>query len=439
MVISVSSNSSLSMAAALLLSAAGAAVTAQPASTAGRLEGWRADLDLFSTELPRLHANAFHHISRRTFSAEVGKLRRRLPTINADQFWVGLDQIESDIGDGHTFMHMPVDAPRFGLDFKQFGNGYRVVAVAPGIRSDGILGSRLVAIDRVELSKVREQILTLTPQDELRSLRDFRSQALLSNGLVLHGLGIAGERDTATYQFEDDAGRQASLVLHSAALAPRDTWTTVQTHPAEQTGDQRLRCSSVGGGGTTLCEFRSYDDLEHTSARLFDAVRQNRSQRLIIDMRENGGGNFCKGLQYLVDPIAGDRVINRSGGLYVLIGQQTFSAAMSNAAHFRQMTHATLVGQPIGEKPNSYQEIEDLRLPYTGWDARYSSRFYKFGDGPENIIRPDVDVASSWSDYRQGRDPALAYILSRPMNETTAQPASTPSRRPAGEEYCKGS
>ena len=40
---------------------------------------------------------------------------------------------------------------------------------------------------------------------------------------------------------------------------------------------------------------------------------------------------------------------------------------MSNSAHFRYQTNAILAGQQIGEKPNSYQEAREMKLPnHTG-------------------------------------------------------------------------
>src|SRR5215471_7748829 len=44
------------------------------------------------------------------------------------------------------------------------------------------------------------------------------------------------------------------------------------------------------------------------------------------------------------------------------------SAAMSNAAQYRQQTEAMLVSETIGEKPNSYQESEHMMLPHSRWD-----------------------------------------------------------------------
>jgi hypothetical protein len=103
--------------------------------------------------------------------------------------------------------------------------------------------------------------------------------------------------------------------------------------------------------------------------------------------------------------------VNRSGHLFVLIGPRTFSAAMANAAHFRKRTHAVLVGQPIGEKPNSFQEAREMILPNSHWIARYSIKFYRFVSGNENLIRPDEEIEETWADFQAGRDPVLDWVL----------------------------
>jgi hypothetical protein len=84
---------------------------------------------------------------------------------------------------------------------------------------------------------------------------------------------------------------------------------------------------------------------------------------------------------------------------------------MSNAAQFRQRTAAMLVGEPIGERPNSYQEAREMRLPNSQLLVRYSTRYYKFAEGDENIIRPDREVVIAWEDYKAGRDPVLEWVL----------------------------
>lgn len=146
-------------------------------------------------------------------------------------------------------------------------------------------------------------------------------------------------------------------------------------------------------------------------AGLFDLVEKQRPDKLVIDLRQNGGGDYFVGLASMVNRVRNHPEINRKGHLFVLIGPFTFSAAMSNAAHFRQKTAATLVGLPIGEKPNSYQELKTIRLPNSHLTLCYSVRFYKFVDTGENMIRPDREIETTWADFKAGRDPVLQWVL----------------------------
>src|SRR5437764_13591384 len=88
------------------------------------------------------------------------------------------------------------------------------------------------------------------------------------------------------------------------------------------------------------CSFRGYQDLGSNAKALLAMVAEKHPEKLIIDMRQNGGGDYFEGLKHLVEPIRRLTDINEKGHLFVLIGPQTFSAAMANAAHFRQMTEA---------------------------------------------------------------------------------------------------
>jgi hypothetical protein len=161
------------------------------------------------------------------------------------------------------------------------------------------------------------------------------------------------------------------------------------------------------------CNVRLIRDLAGPGKELINYLKKHQGEidKLIIDLRQNGGGDYFVGLRYLVEPIRKLAFINRKGHLFVLIGPDTFSAAMSNATHFRARTQAILVGEPIGEKPNSYAERREMRLPNSRLVASYSVRYYQFIKGGENIVRPDHEVRTSWGDFKKGLDPALQWAL----------------------------
>lgn len=78
-------------------------------------------------------------------------------------------------------------------------------------------------------------------------------------------------------------------------------------------------------------------------------------------------------------------------------------------------------------------------LPNSRWAARYSTRLYRFTAGAENLIRPDKSIPRSWPDYRAGRDAALDWALSVPI-DARLKPRAWPGLGtvPAGSEICEG-
>jgi hypothetical protein len=100
----------------------------------------------------------------------------------------------------------------------------------------------------------------------------------------------------------------------------------------------------------------------------------------------------------------------------VLVGAETFSAAMNNAAQLQDETNAILVGETIGERPNSYQEPRQFQLPNSHLIVRASTRYYTFRKTGENAVRPDKEIIPTWDDVKAGRDPVLDWTLAQPVN-----------------------
>ena len=131
----------------------------------------------------------------------------------------------------------------------------------------------------------------------------------------------------------------------------------------------------------------------------------------MIDLRQNVGGDYKLGLRHLIEPLQRRTYLNRRGHLFVVIGRNTFSAGMANAAQFRSRTAAILVGETIGEKPNSFQESREMRLPNSHLIVHYSTRYYRFVQHGPNAVQPDHEIGPTWAEYRGGQDPVLEWIL----------------------------
>jgi hypothetical protein len=376
-------------------------------------QAWREDLAFFAQEIPVRHGNAFHALPRRRFDSLVAVLNNSLNHLDRDQAYVELDRLASAIGDAHTYVELPQDTPRFPFRARRFGSVYRVIAVARG--QEQMLGARLVQIDTSPIQLVMRRLWSLTPADEHAGLRQSRAEGFLSVGVMLHGLGLTAARDRVTLTLVPENGAELRLDVRAVPPGPsewRDVFTDTPLyarHPGLSFWYQYLpEAKSV------YCSFRGYDSLPERAAGLLRLVARVHPEKLVIDLRQNAGGDYTAGLRHLIEPVSRLSDLNRRGHLFVAIGPNTFSAGMANAVQLRERTAAILVGDTIGEKPNSWQEPREMQLPNSHLTVRYSTRYYHFVQGGSNVVAPDHRVVPTWAEYRAGHDPVLEWILRYP-------------------------
>ncbi len=408
------------LAAALASSVLAVAVAASPVRSNSPNETldlsadqWRADLRAFATQIPKRHKNAFHHISSEAFTAEVARLDSAIAGgLDADGIVVGMLRITAMVGDGHTAVHLPTAYRSYPFGLKRFGDDLRVIRTTTG--ADSALGTKLVAIEDVPIERVASACDSLLAQDENPGLREAEAPGFMTLDGILHGLGIVAKKEQARFTFQNDDGGRITLTLAPPATPAADIrWhiTSAQAPLYRTRGREPFFFTWLDESRTVYCSWRNYKELGGHAKELFAFVDAHPVDRLVIDMRLNGGGDFYVGRKNMIEPILKRPGINQKGHLFVIISPITFSAALANAIDFRTKTNATLVGEPIGEKANSYSENDEFELPNSHITLSYSTRFYEFAPG-QDVIAPDQAIAPTWEEFRAGRDPVLEWILS---------------------------
>lgn len=375
-------------------------------------EQWREDLRYLARELPKRHANSFNYTPRDMFEKAVADLDAQLAHANADEAWVGFQRITSMIGDAHTYLQTPKDAADLNLDIARFGADYRVVDVDPVWKN--AIGARVIKIGDVPVERCAELARGLYSRNENPPSGESFVEAVLTTAAALHGLGITPDRNVAHYTLLDDSDHEFTIDVHSVPSSGPLVRSYKEPPLYLQNPPERFSCTYLAEAGTLYCNVRDILDLKAPAKAMLETIQQKQPRKLVIDLRRNRGGDYTLGEKYLLHPIRDLTSINKKGHLFVLISADTFSAAMNNAAQFRAQTAAMLVGQEIGEKPNSYQEPRSMTLPNSHLTVRYSTRYYQFAASGENAIRPDQEIVPGWADYQAGRDPVLEWVLKYP-------------------------
>lgn len=376
---------------------------------------WRADLHVLVRELVRRHANAFHHVGRQDFDQLVTKVDNLIPGSAPADMPVQFLRLTAAIGDGHTTVQLPRSGLRYPIRLYWFGDQLRVIRATTAVQA--ALGSRLTAIGGMPLEKITTHLHEIISQDENRWNFIDVSARWIIRPEVLHALGIVTDTKAARFTFAKDDGGTLELTLSPAAEQQPDWKEAYPSAPLYLQHQSDNFCfTSFPEAKVVYVVFNHYDWLFFHSWKLFRYLDARPGWKLVIDMRQNGGGDYHVGHWCLIRRISARPSLDTRGNLFVITGRATFSAAMSNAAQFRSETNATLVGEPPGEVPNSYQESRSFRLPNSHLIVNYSVRYYKFLPTDSKALMPDREIPPDWESYRKGVDPVLQYLVSTSSN-----------------------
>lgn len=369
---------------------------------------WQEDLAALIRILTTEHGAPFHHVREADFRRAARGIAAATPRSTGPEIAAAFRRLSMMIGDGHTGVALPARQPRFPLRTFWFDDGIGIVATLPEHRA--LLGARVRAVGGVPIGEVLRRLRPYSPMNETEWSYRAVLPALINRPHILEAAGIArGGRVAWTFAMPDGGRRTVMLDAGEFPIVGR---ALLGGGPPlwERRPDEPFWMRQWPASGTLYVNFRGYRGLAANAAALGRALDEMRPLRLVIDMRDNGGGDYTLGRELLIPEIVRRPWINRRGALYVLVGRYTFSAAMVNAADFRSMTQAILVGEPIGEKPNSWQESRRFYLPNSGLPVGVSTLFYRFAPEGVEAIEPDIYAPPTLRDWARGDDPAMAAV-----------------------------
>ncbi len=404
-------------------------------------EAWQEDLTFLADRISEQHPNPWHHVTREEFEAAVSRLYGRIPELGYPQVLVGFMQIVALLGPGDGHSRVRLEPPFIGalypLRLWWFSDGLYVRSAAPEFAN--LVGKRVLWIGDSKVDDAVERLRAVAAGDNAFHQR-LSIPALMLMPEVMWGVGVAEESNRLNIVVEDALGGQSSAVLTPQPMAegahqlpdlghepvrlgaPAD-WPAMWV-PGEETplylsdSDNWYWDRYLAEASTQYIQFNVVGDKEDGESvdafigRVLDAAERNGAERLVLDIRFNGGGN-----NFLARPIwhrlVGSDRWNRPGRLFVIIGRRTFSAAQNLATILDEHTQAIFVGEPTGGSPNHYGDARAFRLPNSRLRVSISTLYWQDGmpwdDRP--WVPPDLAAELSAEDLRRNRDPAMEAIL----------------------------
>ncbi len=382
---------------------------------------WQTDLATFVRNLEVAHPNPYWRVGEIKFREDVASVARRLPAMNTDEATVEIMRLSAEI-DGHTQVFVGYLGWDFSrIQFYAFDDGIGVVGAA----DPRLIGSKLLKVGDTPVEEATQRASVLVSYDNPMT-KTFKTPLLLAVPRVLATLGITDDPERAWYTVQKPDG---AIVIFSPEtvtfteyrqlfgdpviglpnsnrslyLQRRDSpfwWTTLDPQTIYFQYNQVLDKAWDPFVAHTIM-------LDDVVDQLDQALSEHPASRLIIDLRHNGGGdNSTYGdLLAMLHRRFGDRC-----GLFVLIGRDTFSAAVNFATEVEQQTRATFVGEPTSGSPNLYADLATVELHNSDIKVFISHRYWPIG-GPDDHrlwIEPDVSAPPTLDDWIAGRDVGLA-------------------------------
>jgi tetratricopeptide (TPR) repeat protein len=393
------------------------------ATKLSRADGWQFDLKLLVREIKRVHYRPFGKISEADFDAQVNQLGDEISKLTDDQVRVRLMKLVCLVGDGHTTMEFRHAFDKSGravpVAFFRFEEGLFVTRADP--RFGGLAGAQVLEVAGHSIGDTLQALNGVVAKDNSMGLL-WQGPIFLRYPWIARGLGLSQAKSGLLLRVRKLDGTEEQLTLPEDAASPRDTWVTPLPAGAplplylKRQGDaywfEYLDSARLVYFQYNRVQNDGKESIAKFSGRLFDFIEHHEVQKVVIDMRWNNGGN-----NFLNAPILEGLIrctkINQPGRLFVIVGRNTFSAAMCGATQIERYTKAIMVGEPTGSSPNFIGETVIVRLPYSRMTASISDLYWENSVAMDyrTWIAPRIYTPPTFAAYRAGRDPALEAIL----------------------------
>jgi hypothetical protein len=389
---------------------------------------WKDDIDFLKKELPAKHLNLFFSMLKEEYSARLDSVTAHLSELNDFEVAIKLTQVVAKAGDSHTaveFWRLADKSRNLPIQVYWFSNGIFIIQTTKD--HEKILGTRLVKINEFSINQVIDSLATLITLENQALLKN-KVPSLLPVVQLLKCFKFA-KNDTISLGLETSEGTGFSYKLPVGKMGLRNSISvktdTIPLYFQNQNVFfseryiekdkiyylQYNKCWSKeleeqhDDKVANLPSFKEFENNVFTTL-----INKNKPvEKLIFDMRFNGGGNSNQGTEFITK-LAKFTKINENGKLYVVIGRKTFSSAIINTINFKQYTKAILIGEETGGKPNHYGEVKNFRLPSSQLPINYSTKYFTYTKVELNTIKPDVFIELSFDDYKKGIDPVYEWV-----------------------------
>ena len=394
-------------------------VSAPPVAAQNRDDQWIQDITYFAEELPRVHKNLFFQMDKGEFFEAVDKLKGEVSNITDVEIKLALARLAAMVGDGHTQVSLVTDYDKlllYPIRLYWFLDGLYIVNAAE--QHKNLYGCKVLGIEGVGIAAIEQEVNKLiSKENEMKLKAD--SPFYMINTEVLRTLKII-KSEKAVFNLQNSDGSRVDVELEPRIATEDLDWISKSFNQGElplyrRNRDKYYWYELIPEKKAVYVHYSACSNMEDKSFKAFsrevmDAVDKNGIEKVIIDLRLNGGGNSLV-FRPLLNALKKHPGMKNEGALYGIVGRSTFSSAILNALELKNSTKITFAGEKTAGKPNHFGEVKYFSLPNSKLQISYSIRYFKYTKIDTPSFIPDKEIAQSSYEFFEGRDIVLEHIL----------------------------
>ncbi|WBW97501.1 S41 family peptidase [Oceanirhabdus sp. W0125-5] len=375
---------------------------------------WTKAIEYLEKELPKRHKNLFFSLSKEKFHEDIDNLKRLINTLSDEEITMELSKIIASVGDGHTTLKFDVKS-MVPVKLFWFKEGIFITDTVQEYKD--ALNHRVIAVNGKNIDEVVKELSKVISHENEMQIKNLVPQYMCIPE-VLKGLNIIEDYRNIIFTVEDYEGKTFDIKIDSVdkrkynELKFTDVRNTIPLYMMNYDKYywyKYLEKEKVLYFKYNVCSNMQDKSVKEFGQEILEFIDKNPVEKLVIDMRNNGGGNSSLLDKFIRNLKKKD--INEKDKLFVIVGRETFSSAILNSLALKNYTNAVFYGEPTGGKPNHYGEVKGFSLPGKSLYVTYSTKFFKHSIEDTSTFIPDIIIEPSIESYIDEKDPVLEFIL----------------------------
>ena len=321
-------------------------------------------------KIEKFHPNMFTRISKEKFNEELEKIKENWENFDEYDQYYEMFRLNALLADLHTNPIIPVRPYPFVAD--KFKEGYFITNVNENHLNKDIIYSKIIAINGIPINQVAEMIEPIITKESKEAFDSHMAQ-YLNSFTYLRMCGVTKDEEISLTLLKDKKKTTIKIRPNNQKEKIKLAIPTPQYAYIDNSNKDYLYLK--------INRFRIGKKDNFNKDIWYKLLDSSSNQKnYIIDLRNNGGGNFglCKPILKLVEAehLKGFCLINHNSfSSSVLLAQ-----ALKNAGFI-------LVGEPAGQPPVFYGGVVSDLETKAGLRYRFPTKYYDETTTPQKMMR----------------------------------------------------